>query len=462
MSKKFKKFVLHIGGDKTGSTAIQKSLSYNKDKLLTASGLIYPLEGWHAELGSYFSDNPEKYVFNRGLGITDLELIKKRDENYFGRFQSDLKLASEADTIVVSYEGFISASSDILFGLKNYALQIADELLIVVYLRPPISYALSAMSQHVKCGRRPYPSGAAPYIPYAKFLKHIVKVFGKDKVYARKFDRKNLINESVVDDFLNICGVSADVYENLNAVQDSANNASLSYEGLMFGDEVIKEMENRNMGANYSTFEFQRKIGQFFSKIPGKKFRISEIDSDNLTSRFNSDLRYIKSKFGLDLSEKYSTQNDDSVYNPDEDKSTVYPYANVLVDIMEQALLLEYVDMLAEADKKEIDAALGEKITFQVSVFNNSTLNIHTKSRYPVKASCFVNELGDEDNLAKGNRIDIPHSIINRKSQVKFDVTLTAPLKPGKYKITTTLVQEHHAWLHKIGLKPAIVNLSVS
>lgn len=55
--KKLKKIFLHVGSDKTGSTAIQHALNANR-VVMQQSGYLYAPELYHPLFAAYFSGNP--------------------------------------------------------------------------------------------------------------------------------------------------------------------------------------------------------------------------------------------------------------------------------------------------------------------------------------------------------------------------------------------------------------------
>jgi hypothetical protein len=120
MSSKFGRIVLHFGGDKTGSTAIQSALNLSRAELMATGMVAYAPNQWHAELGSCFSTEPEKYVFNQQSGITDRRRIIARDKDYFQALERWLVSTPPCENLVFSYEGFVDLDAEALKGLKNF------------------------------------------------------------------------------------------------------------------------------------------------------------------------------------------------------------------------------------------------------------------------------------------------------------------------------------------------------
>ncbi|MCB1706231.1 MAG: hypothetical protein KDI17_15310 [Halioglobus sp.] len=360
MGKKFEKFIIHIGGDKTGSTSIQRSLRTHREKLLVESDFLYPFSGWHAVLGSFFSKNPEDYIANRDRGLTDRKQIKERDRIYFKNFENALNSAIGAKSIIVSYEGFIQADVSVLEGLRDYGESLANEVIVVVYVRPPISWALSAMSQRVKSGRRPFPDEKAPCTPYRKRLEQVVKVFGKSRVNVRRFDRRSLINGDIVNDFLSHCGVPKVTYEGIQ-VDKSKTNSSLSLEGLLYGDAVIKEMTRRDLVTAYTAEGFKDRIGQFLVHIPGNRIAISEKYSQELLQRFRGDHDYLFTEFGVDMSEAYDAPDPNAAYDPEIAFPELDNLAKVQVGMLEQAILDKKLLEKTQMEKAQLEKKLAEQ-----------------------------------------------------------------------------------------------------
>ncbi|VFN04845.1 MAG: hypothetical protein BECKG1743D_GA0114223_112121 [Candidatus Kentron sp. G] len=185
---KFRRAILHIGGDKTGSTSLQGALDRGRQMLLATGCIAYP-PGWrrqvtHAKLGSYFSTEPEKYAFNKWQGLTDRALIRQSDRKYFASLCEWLRQAPACESLVFSSEGFPYLDEEALNGFKQFILQWADEVSVLVYVRPPLSYAVSGLSQRAKMGGSLF--AGALRVPWKLILEKYSSVFEKEQLLIRK------------------------------------------------------------------------------------------------------------------------------------------------------------------------------------------------------------------------------------------------------------------------------------
>lgn len=82
---RFKKVIVHVGPDKTGSTSIQYSLNRSRDILLK-NGIFYPPCGpgsvRHHIFGSYFTSESDLLAYNEDSYLKERQLIIARDRDY--------------------------------------------------------------------------------------------------------------------------------------------------------------------------------------------------------------------------------------------------------------------------------------------------------------------------------------------------------------------------------------------
>jgi hypothetical protein len=223
IGKKFKRVVLHFGADKTGSTAIQKAFDLTRQTLLESGVLAYPPGEWHAQLGSYFCDNPLNYIFNIQVGSTDIEVIRNSDRRYFQKLQDWLNRVPVCETLLFSYEGFVDLDESSLENLKTFCEKFAETVSVMLYVRPPLAYAVSAISQRVKQGLSTWPVGNPPISAYKNFFEKTTAVFGKENICVRVFAPDVLKNGDVVADFCEVLGIPYKLVEKIQAKSIIAN-----------------------------------------------------------------------------------------------------------------------------------------------------------------------------------------------------------------------------------------------
>ncbi len=197
---------LHIGTNKAGSSAIQRTLVAH-EKTLRAAGLLYPRTG-RVGSGAHhlvshvlgFSQGKPPTVRERG-GLENLgrKLIDECDR----RGCRSLVLSSE----VFTNRGDIARVRDFLAGW---------DVNIVVYLRRHDHWWASCYGQGVRMTPNPpWPLGFEGYIAwqrahphkgdYRKLLDAWAAVFGADKLLVRPYEREQN-SPSIVADFLRTIG----------------------------------------------------------------------------------------------------------------------------------------------------------------------------------------------------------------------------------------------------------------
>ena len=142
-----KKCILHIGMHKTGSSSIQAYLAKHRKNL--GKGMKY------ANLGSPNHSGAFIYMFckrledfphfaNRGLSVEEVQFKIERFRANFIR-----ELESDFDTLIFSGEEIVNLNESELNTLKKQLAQFVDEVEIVAYVRPPVSFMSSAFQQRL-------------------------------------------------------------------------------------------------------------------------------------------------------------------------------------------------------------------------------------------------------------------------------------------------------------------------
>ena len=302
--KKFRKAILHVGGDKTGSKAIQLALDRSRD-LLSHHGIFYPDGVWHAEFGSCFCDCPENYVFNYESGHKDRNFINERDARYLSWLRTELESVSD-DFLVLSYEGYVSLDESALQKMRLFIDEYAETCEVVLYVRAPLSYAISAMSQRVKIGAPYWRDDFLPIFPFRHYLEKLCNVFGRESINVRKFDRDTLVNGDVVFDFLSVIQLPDNVACEI-AGQSNDANTSLSAEALLIGQRIIELLEEYGISGPV----FVQRFAGFLGKIKGGKIHLSAQQASVIRSASQAHCDYLATEFGIVFTE----DGEESCYN---------------------------------------------------------------------------------------------------------------------------------------------------
>jgi len=119
--------------------------------------------------------------------------------------------------------------------LKDALAPMFDRIRVVVYLRRQDDYLLSSYSTAVKSGAThtlAIPRERALHIHYDHWdlLSRWARVFGRDNIIARRFEKASLKSGDVVDDFLDCVGIDASAaFDRPDTANESLDAESLEF-----------------------------------------------------------------------------------------------------------------------------------------------------------------------------------------------------------------------------------------
>lgn len=193
-------FYLHVGMDKTGSTAIQRALYHNRETA-RAAGLLYPAlpTGNHSPfIDAQFRGPAERIAAvlrARGNGV-----FVDRREAMRAAFLNELKegVAAGLDALV-SAETAGSLSHAEATALRNLVAPLFQRVLVLGFVRPPKGYVRSAAQQALRDGKTVEDLLAAPRAPrYRARFEPLVEVFGRQNVRLSVFRPDQLVDGCVL------------------------------------------------------------------------------------------------------------------------------------------------------------------------------------------------------------------------------------------------------------------------
>lgn len=295
---KFKKIFLHIGFDKTGSTALQKCLKINSDLLLNEE-IFYVPTRYSTILGSFFSTNPKNFIFNKlKRPDFDLDSINISDKKIMQIFINDLnKLNSQY--LIISCEALAYLDKLGHEALYSFLKQYSSDIEIICYVRSPVSYVKSAMSQRVKTGFTSWSPFNIPIIPYKKILTTLVDTYGEHNLTVKIYEIDSLINKNIIDDFIDT--IKLNVKNKLNSNHDELKliNKSLSNHAIKTGDELISLLKNKiNRGSEYFN-----KIGCKLEDIVGDEIKLDNQKLFLIKMLSRKDIDYLYKNFDISFAD---------------------------------------------------------------------------------------------------------------------------------------------------------------
>lgn len=207
------RLIFHIGCPKTGSSSIQASLVglHNEDWLYIHTVKTGNESG---PICTAFGDKPWKKRSHKlaGRDRTETEYLGSQfRENY-----AKLISSSRAYSQLISAEDISGFQESELLRLRNFALSLDRQPMVVAYLRPVASWLESAFQQRLKS--KTYTILQSDSLasalksklpPYSLLVSRLHTVFGQDNVSLYAFDPKTFPGHDVVVDFCLRLGVRA-------------------------------------------------------------------------------------------------------------------------------------------------------------------------------------------------------------------------------------------------------------
>lgn len=311
------KCVIHIGTEKTGSTSIQQFMHQNRIKLYGQGVIFTQCAGKANNHGVCFiAEHPGKNddvtrVWGSGLKGVKYDRAKRKCASRLkGEIKRKIKHKKDP-TLVISSEHIQSRlDKEELKNLKAFLVNVGvSEFKIVVYLRDPVGTAQSLYSTVLKVGRTysmPHPDDQPYYknvCDHKATIERFESVFGRGTVVPRIFERDELVNCSVVDDFLSLIGIT-----NTNKFKQAViKNESLSPTGAILlkhlNHRILREIDgvlNPKRHLLISAFEEFFSTGKYEMPIEIKKAYEEMFLSSNEWVR----LRYFPDRTSLFRSSK--------------------------------------------------------------------------------------------------------------------------------------------------------------
>ncbi|MDW7773249.1 MAG: hypothetical protein SCH71_10205 [Desulfobulbaceae bacterium] len=188
---------LHIGTRKTGSSLIQNFCQLNKDKLL--------------EQGYFYPDN-NNFGERKGksAGHWRLHKIFEGRDNY--TLENYLPSSFPGRNVVLSNEALTSEQCDIFNmpeKVRNF-LSGKFQIIVIVYLRRQDLYVGSLYNEGIISGNHKaiwafdefFERNRLPELDYYALLKSWIKVFGKENIRIRPFEKGQFHEGELIRDFL--------------------------------------------------------------------------------------------------------------------------------------------------------------------------------------------------------------------------------------------------------------------
>lgn len=229
-----RKAILHIGLEKTGSTAIQEFLWINRHTLLDRHQTWTPDylgrgSQWLLAVLAYNRSREDELTNNLGspaARMAKLEEIRKKITYSVNHQPANLFCFSSEHL-----SSRLTATEDI-YRLKDFFSELFDDIEVVVYVREPIRMAISLQSTAVKLGhgvfRLPEPSQIAATLDFQAVIQRWESAFG-ERMRVRLYDER-LSEFDVISDFQTLLGLSSSLSSEI--IRPKRINPSLGWNQL--------------------------------------------------------------------------------------------------------------------------------------------------------------------------------------------------------------------------------------
>ncbi|KGF72921.1 hypothetical protein DO97_04290 [Neosynechococcus sphagnicola sy1] len=244
-----KTLFLHIGTHKTGTTALQQILSFNREAL-EVDGWLYPRAGC-----------PES---NFGHHDAAWGLIKAKKKPFdFAGLQGEI-LNSRCEQVVMSSEEFeFCRNVEIVRAEFDYC-----DVFIVLYLRRQDDLLLSEYNQHLKSGIyfKPLAQFAEMLdrqgrLDYMALCQHWATAFGKERILVRPYHP----NTSIIEEFCKLVGITTTLKEPTHRFSNRSLDSRLT--GTL---RVINQLRS-NQQDDYTYKELVGVVSRYGAQLKDKQ-----------------------------------------------------------------------------------------------------------------------------------------------------------------------------------------------
>jgi hypothetical protein len=203
--------VLHIGIEKTGTTAIQSALSLNRN-VLAEHGICL---GWpdgdtnSRFLVSYFRSEPDDYWQVQGW-TTRSDCLEDLSETVEW-FKNTVKDPHKPKMMILSSEHFHSRLGDEreIAALRDFLFSLFDKVTIVCFLRPQGAAKASMYSTVIRVGQTPsfrkftrHMREDTDYFDYDRLLSKWRRIFSGSEMVVRPYASANQNGTDIRTEFL--------------------------------------------------------------------------------------------------------------------------------------------------------------------------------------------------------------------------------------------------------------------
>ena len=290
------KLVIHAGMNKTGSSSIQQSLESQKSPDLTYIKWKSPNHSELFVLLFHEAVTRERYHIFRTQGSSARELEKER-EHWLGEVTRQLE-ANTGPVTVFSGEDISQPTP--ISGCQNmfdFFSQFFDDIRVVAYVRPPLSFINSSFQQRVQSSGISKINAQSLWPNYRKRFEKFDLVFGTENVELVPFVKDSLSGGDVVRDFWHRIGVECP----LHTIPRANEGLSLEALALLF---YQRKMGDGIRTGSHDAYRKNNSLIRRLKKVGTQKFSFSGEFLENVFRQNVDDLEWIENRLGQKLADQ--------------------------------------------------------------------------------------------------------------------------------------------------------------
>lgn len=346
-----KKLILHIGMDKTGTSAIQFFLHKNRKILLDDHGILYPKTG----LWSDFSHHPFAFAAMDGLEMSPqfsgTKLKKFTSTKLYKLFHSLESECKKSSTVIISSEClFKCLTKDGSGEFIKLVKRSFDLVTVVVYVRRQDEWIISRHKHSVLSGHEiSCDQLAKPFFcNYKEYIDLWASVFGANNIVVRPYEKSQFFGNSIYSDFMSLVEINS-----LSKFQLPSNklNTSLGVMELCFKQQCneVEFPDKLTNGLNEYLIDRSANGKISHNRLPKILTNIERVQILNKYAEVNSKIAktYMGRKDGVLFKETIASSGDMEVKL---NKSDLY--MSIIINHMKEFRPNLYKNLVINIDKK--------------------------------------------------------------------------------------------------------------
>lgn len=286
--------LIHAGMHKTGSSSIQSTLAKLNETQIDY--LPWRVDNHSGLFTLMFHDAPETTGGFKRAG-SSAQSVRELADRWGARATALMEKRAAAGNqrpLVFSAEAISSAPEDAVQRMADYMRRYDPDIRVLAYVRPPISFMSSAFQQRSKFGLPHNLAEMRVWPRYRARFEKLDRVFGREAVTLKLFQRDLFAGGDVVLDFAREAGVTLDPSDVVRA------NESMSLEAI-----ALLYVQSQ-YGARFGPRDQANKQrhGRFLdrvTRIGGRRFVLDGALTMPIVEANRADLDWMEARLGQPL-----------------------------------------------------------------------------------------------------------------------------------------------------------------